>query len=506
MIQPLLIALVAIVFIHDANPGLLARVRDRFTSADALGATLGACAGLALATALYVRAQARRLDRPRALRRVARAEMMLSVSRILAVGAVAIGVFVLGWLDAVRGVTGDIVLLDELIAITPALLVFIAGWWSFYPIERRLHDAMIVRTLDEGRPVYPAPTCAQFVLDRVRHQLLLILLPVCLLIAWTELLHIIVPPALRALGRALGPDASQALYSALQLLGAAIVFVFAPPLMRMVWSTVPLREGPLRDRLAALCAAHGVRVREMLVWRTHGAMINGAVMGIVGRFRYILLTDALLDSLPVDQIEAVMAHEVAHIRRRHLPWLVGAMLASVGVALMAILAPLYAALNASDTPLSAEFEQLASAGATIASLACALVVFGFVSRRFERQADAFAAQHLSGTTRANAGAGVVITPGAAEAMAGALQSVAQLNHVPVARFAWRHGSIKSRQAAVRALAGRRADRIPVDRTVRRVKLATAIALLATLAAVTADLLLPRSGAVAVDAPRTTILR
>ena len=51
-------------------------------------------------------------------------------------------------------------------------------------------------------------------------------------------------------------------------------------------------------------------------------MINGAVMGAITPVRYILLTDALLETLPRERVEAVMAHELAHVRRHHIFWLV----------------------------------------------------------------------------------------------------------------------------------------------------------------------------------------
>jgi Zn-dependent protease with chaperone function len=176
------------------------------------------------------------------------------------------------------------------------------------------------------------------------------------------------------------------------------------------------------------------------------------------------------------------------------------MLSCVGVSLMVLLVPLAFVASLAGSPPTREFEDLASGAATLASLVCALLVFGFVSRRFELQADAFAAQHLSGMSSANAGRGVVVTPEAAEAMAGALQSVAELNHIPVRRFTWRHGSIHARQRAVRSIVGAPADRIPIDRTVRRLKMVILIALLVTAAGVAADAWLASGAA---DSTRTT---
>ena len=47
-------------------------------------------------------------------------------------------------------------------------------------------------------------------------------------------------------------------------------------------------------------------------------MVNACVTGILPRFRYVLLTDALVDSLTPHEIAAVFGHEIGHIAHRHL--------------------------------------------------------------------------------------------------------------------------------------------------------------------------------------------
>lgn len=61
------------------------------------------------------------------------------------------------------------------------------------------------------------------------------------------------------------------------------VMAVSPLLMRFVWDAVPLGPGRLRDRLMAICERAGVRVRGLLVWRTHGTMLNGVAMGLATR-------------------------------------------------------------------------------------------------------------------------------------------------------------------------------------------------------------------------------
>jgi Zn-dependent protease with chaperone function len=331
-----------------------------------------------------------------------------------------------------------------------------------YPIERRLREAVIVRDLDEGRPFRPVPARAAHVLMAFRHQAALVLVPIVCVLAWYEAVEMYGPRL--NLPRWL-PAA------VLELLGMIVVLSVMPVVMRRVWDTVALESGPLREALQAMCRAHRVRIRELLVWRTHGAMINGAVMGFAGPLRYVLLTDALLEHLPAEQVEAVMAHELGHVRRRHMVWLgvagLSAMLLAVGLGKLAVV---------NWAPRWGE-SALADGLITAAGLGVALLIFGLVSRRFEWQADAFAVQHLSGHRPGREGADAVVGIGAVAAMSGALEAVARLNHIPRERFTWRHGSIASRQRRLRALIGQRTDRLGADREATIVKALAAAAML-----------------------------
>ena len=47
-------------------------------------------------------------------------------------------------------------------------------------------------------------------------------------------------------------------------------------------------------------------------------MITAGVMGLVSRFRYIMVTEALLEMLTPDEIDQVIAHEIGHIKHHHL--------------------------------------------------------------------------------------------------------------------------------------------------------------------------------------------
>lgn len=400
-----------------------------------------------------------------------------------------LAVLVLGWVGAVRQFIGHTILIDQALAALPALLMIVAGWFSLYPMDRLLREAVMVRELDEGKPIHAPTSRWAWVWMQVRHQMLLVLVPMAALVSWSELVSRMLawlidrPPGSGPLARAAAwlapPNAGHAEWAhfAAQFVGILAVFSIMPAALRYIWDTAPLAAGDMRDGLLKMCDEHRVRIAGLLVWRTGGTMINGAVLGILGRLRYVLLTDALLESLPRAQIEAVMAHEVGHVRRRHMPWLAAALLASVGAT--ASLGELLMRLPALQ-PATGTLAGFVDALLVLASLAIGLVLFGCVSRRFEWQADAFAVQHLSGLrTR---GPSVNIHTDAVDTMVAALDAVARLNHIPRAKFSWRHGSIERRIANLLALQSLPARALPIDRTSTRIKLAT-LALIAAQVAI-----------------------
>ena len=92
----------------------------------------------------------------------------------------------LGSLNATREVIGNLVLLDEFLSSAPALLVIVAGWWASYAMDRLMREAALIGSLDRSRPVWDGPTRLGHVVMQVRHQVLLVLVPVSLLTALGE--------------------------------------------------------------------------------------------------------------------------------------------------------------------------------------------------------------------------------------------------------------------------------------------------------------------------------
>ena len=192
------------------------------------------------------------------------------------------------------------------------------------------------------------------------------------------------------------------------LWGFALVFGFQlaalvlyPRLILPLFNKLsPLPEGELRSRLLAFADRTGFRASTIQVidGSKRSAHANAYFTGF-GRFRRIVLFDTLIAQLGPAELEAMLAHEIGHYRRGHIPQrlAIGAVSLLVGFALIAWLAG-----RAWFNP---------AFGFPPAALAPSFLLFGLLSglltfwisplsnllsRRHEYQADAFARQVTGG--------------------------------------------------------------------------------------------------------------
>ncbi|MEQ9460135.1 MAG: M48 family metalloprotease [Phycisphaeraceae bacterium] len=365
----------------------------------------------------------------------------------------------MGLLSGLRGWLGDLVLVDELLVLMPTLALLAWRWVPYHAVDGWLREAALGRRLMEGKPVYPTPSIERYVLDQVRHQLGPVLLPVLLILGWLEVLNLMRVESVEGMALLVG--------------GVVVIMALAAPMIVMMWRTRRVPEGELREDLVALCRDARVRAGSFRLWITEGSMANAAVLGIVWPFRYLLISDTILDHLRKEEVVGVLAHEVAHVRERHAVWL-GAgtlVIAVVGETLVRV-SPWGERLNAiAGMAELGAWEVGVLFGATAAVMVLWWLGTGYLSRRFERQADAAGAKALS--RRLDPGA-VVVNGEASVVMAAALDQVAALNGMSTTRFMWRHGSIRERQVHLRSLAGQPMDGLAIDRTVNWLRVAIVV--------------------------------
>ena len=169
-----------------------------------------------------------------------------------------------------------------------------------------------------------------------------------------------------------------------------------PALVKYLWNCSPFPPGPERDHIQNFCHRQGFTA-EILLWPLfEGRVLTAGVMGISKKFRYLLLTPALINALNTEELEAVLAHEIGHVKKHHLQ-LYLVLFLGFGLLLSLIANPLlYLLLNTNFfyTLISFTNEDLGAGIALWGTVPLFFVmlfyfryIFGFFMRNFERQAD-----------------------------------------------------------------------------------------------------------------------
>jgi STE24 endopeptidase len=314
---------------------------------------------------------------------------------------------------------------------THALFILIAGmllsvpslpfeWWEQFHIEAR-HG-------------FNQSTPRLWITDKLKGLVLMLLIGFPLL--W----------ALLSLVRWVGPTWwiwGFALVFGFQLL----MLVLYPKLILPLFNKLtPLPDGDLRTRLLALGDRTGFRAKAIQVMdgSKRSAHSNAFFTGF-GRFRRIVLFDTLISQLSPEELEAVLAHEIGHYRRGHIP----KMLIISAVMMLAAFASIAWLGNQPWFNLAFGFPPGELAPAFLLfGLLSGLITFWFspltnlLSRKHEYEADAFARDAVGG-------------PGP---MTGALRKLAQKNltnltpHPWFSAFFYSHPTLVERERALLARA------------------------------------------------------
>jgi STE24 endopeptidase len=176
-----------------------------------------------------------------------------------------------------------------------------------------------------------------------------------------------------------------------------LMLVLAPVLIMPLFNKfTPLPEGTLCERLLALAKRTGFRAQSIQVMDgSKRSQHSNAFFTGFGRFRKIVLFDTLIKQLSEPELEAVLAHEIGHYKRKHILQL---LLMSAAMALMAFY---LLSVLAQKSWFYEAFGFSASNNIVPALLLFTLLsglmsfwlspLINLWSRRYEYQADAFAA-------------------------------------------------------------------------------------------------------------------
>lgn len=179
-----------------------------------------------------------------------------------------------------------------------------------------------------------------------------------------------------------------------------LVMSILAPILILPWfnkfSLLP--DGSLKDRLLALAKRTNFRAAAIQVMdgskrSTHS---NAFFTGL-GRFRKIVLFDTLIQQLSDSELEAVLAHEIGHYRKRHIPkfFLVSSAATLGGFYVVSWLSHqiwFYQAFGFSPGPIAPAFLLFGLLAGTVSFWISPLMNLWL--RHHEYQADAFAVQSV----------------------------------------------------------------------------------------------------------------
>jgi Zn-dependent protease with chaperone function len=185
-----------------------------------------------------------------------------------------------------------------------------------------------------------------------------------------------------------------------------ILMIFMPPLIQYWWGCRPFEQSHRIDELKKFLRRIGFRYRDLMRWPVlEGLMMTAGIMGIIPRYRYILMTDSLEKILSVEELKAVIAHEVGHAKYGHMFFYVIFFLGYVALSFgsfdiffdfLATNPFVAGLLRKTGSQATSLFYLFLSIPIILSMFVYFRFLMGFFMRNFERQADTFSAVTMGG--------------------------------------------------------------------------------------------------------------
>ncbi len=306
---------------------------------------------------------------------------------ILAIFLFVMDVFILnlkGWVWMIPGVE-HLSVLQGIAALILFFFYLSTIWFFAYPAYRAIHRYEITRR--------------SFIESNLRFNIPFLFPWVCLTLIYDL---IALSPWAGKYGLPIGEMGNLIFFASLILL----IMIYMPGVIQSWWGCKPVKMSEKAGELHAFLHGENFKYRALLTWPIfEGRMMTAGIMGIVARFRYILITDSLMELLSIDELKSVLAHEMAHAKYRHfllyILFLIGLLVIVSGLEnwlqYVFLLHPFFMKIAASRDPLIISLYNLIQFMPMILIVVVYFrYIMGFFMRNFERQADLYSAE-LMGT-------------------------------------------------------------------------------------------------------------
>jgi Zn-dependent protease with chaperone function len=246
-------------------------------------------------------------------------------------------------------------------------------------IERRAH---LIQVLESSGMAARVPAKLSKVLGtRIRlggtSNVMACLLPVLLIASASDAMKIM---------QVDWPESLQSLVASVIGLGA--VAIFMPQWLSRWMGVQKLEPGLLRERIDRYSKSLGIRVESMWV-ASEGRWAGAAVVGWLPGFRQLWLGDALVEQLSDEEVDMVVMHEMAHLKRRHFLWRLIPVVVACAIGLITV-----STFSSTSSYAPSDHYIQISGQVTGMMLASGVMLFGisFWSRLCELDADRTACQ------------------------------------------------------------------------------------------------------------------
>lgn len=167
------------------------------------------------------------------------------------------------------------------------------------------------------------------------------------------------------------------------LIGIAAYNLAYPYLLRLSLSAKPLKDEGRKAEIEKFLHKHEMKRVQVFEWPTTDSKVaNALVCGLI--YKQVFVASYLLENLSLDEVNAILAHEIGHIRRFHL-W--------IKAVLFVAAIPLFLGLTSLMDQAEASGFHIPIPVGVVFILALLLgylwFVSSYVSRKLERDADEY---------------------------------------------------------------------------------------------------------------------
>jgi Zn-dependent protease with chaperone function len=323
-------------------------------------------------------------------------------------------VYFFSWATLVQTISMNLPFVEYFLVVIPAIFWLLVLWFVTSPISNRL----------------------SWVSHRLRLDILLLLIPVFILFAVSNVAVLF--------------NVAEEHVEIVELVSVFLLFALAPFFVAKILPARPIHNYELSSTISAIGQMAGIRQPKILVWDTHGRIMNALAIGVIFQPKTIVLTDKLIENLTPRELRAVAAHEFGHHKYWHIPFLI---VVTITVLIWTNKLFIYMGFD------------MGGGFAFISQLVLMVLAIILVSKFFERQADAFSAIALSKVSGTNC-----VTEAGANSLVSALGAIAQTQNINLNRNDPLHGSIYSRQQNLKKLIGCSFSVIPIHKKVLWIKI------------------------------------